>query len=152
MADETPDFLLRTDDLRGVRFQLRVTQGMLGERKVHGMLRLEPDALVLEYEQQANFLDQFMRLMDGPSGSGRVKLVRIPLLDVESLTVQTSFWSGASVELRTVRLQSLEGVPGAKAGVLKLPVEKPALPDAKALVSRALALQSEQRMRKSGLL
>jgi hypothetical protein len=88
--------------MNSVPFKIRYLLGNLA--RVEGVARLEPDALVLEFST-----------VDGLVGvlRSRVKEVRIPLNDIESVAFKRGWFSG-KVRVVTRRVSALEAITGAQ--------------------------------------
>ena len=84
----------------------RYGEGYRSQIVTHGVLRLEADALVIEFRETTTSLTT---LAEDP---GAVRELRIPLDDVEAVEAERRWWSGR-LRIRTRTLAVMQDIPGA---------------------------------------
>lgn len=85
---------------------------------MRGVVRTEPEGLVLEYRRSERDFTTTR------SADGEIVTIHIPWAEVQSLTFRQKLLSGAMLVLRTRGLRALEGVPSAEGSELVLPVAR----------------------------
>lgn len=104
-----------------------------GLAKTDGMMRLEDEALVLEFQTK----DSIVGLLKSD-----VKEVRIPLAEIGSVAWKSGlFGSSFTIRLRTMKYA--DAVPGIEQGELKLPIARQHR-EAAARLATAFTLQQSQ--------
>ena len=86
--------------------------------RVDGVLRTEPDGLVLEFQERRQTTRR-----NAPADESIHTLV-IPWADVQSVGVRKPWLRRPQVTVRTRSLRALEGLPGARGGEAVLPVAR----------------------------
>lgn len=84
---------------------------------VRGVLRIEPDGLVVEYRRTERDFASSAR-------EGEIQSVHVPWAEVQSITFRRKFFVGGVLVLRTRSLRALEGVPSAKGNELSLTIAR----------------------------
>jgi hypothetical protein len=107
----------------------------LGE--IQGRLRLSTGMLILEY-----------RMKDALIGvlRGRVRELRIPLLDIEDIDLHDG-WFRKRITVRSTSIASFADIPGAENGVLVLKLARRDIVRARLGVSRLRLTRSEQKLK-----
>ena len=103
---------------------------------LRGLVRTEPDGLVVEFRRSEN------RWGLGPSSEDQIRTVVIPWDEVQSLQYRQWWIFHASLLLQTRTLRALEGVPKAQGNEVSLPIarrDRLAARDLAATVEMALA-------------
>ena len=90
------------------------------EVEVRGLIRLEPDALVLEYRNTKAMVLSFV----APPNDGELHTVRIPIAAVESITVKSALFGKPKIVIEFSRLDVLPSLPWSETTRLVLPIEK----------------------------
>lgn len=114
-------------------------EGYGGLAKTDGMMRLESDALVLEFQTK----DSIVGLL-----KSEVKEVRIPFSEIESAHFKKGF-HGLTPSHLTFSLRSMKyagAIPGVEQGALKLPIAKQHREAAARLASTFTLQQSQQQL------
>jgi hypothetical protein len=83
---------------------------------VRGVVRMEPDAIVIEFRETTTSLATLSE------SSGGIRIARIPLDDVESVDVVRRWFRRPILRIRTRTLSALESVPGAAGNECRLPI------------------------------
>jgi hypothetical protein len=111
----------------------------LGMGTIHGLLRLEENAIALEYQIQDNVFNFF---------KSQISEKRLPIAEFERADFSNG-WFGffASITLTARRMAALEGIPGSDHGLLKLSLARRDRRDARELASQLNLLISEQILR-----
>lgn len=103
---------------------------------LRGLVRTEPEGLVLEFRRSEN------RWGMGPAREDEIRTVVIPWSEVQSLNYRQWWIIRAVLVLRTRTLRALEGVPKAQGNEITLPIarrDRLAARDLAATVEMALA-------------
>jgi hypothetical protein len=95
----------------------RYAEGYLSQVTTRGMVRLDADALVIEFRETSTNLTTLAE------ESGAVREVRIPIDALESLEVIGGWWS-ARLSIRTRTLAVLQDVPGATGNECELRIRR----------------------------
>jgi hypothetical protein len=108
---------------------------------VHGVLRTEPEGLVLEVRSNENAFGA------RPTREGEIRTSVIPWTEVQAIEYRRRFLLGGTVLVRTRSLRALDGVPGARGSELSLAVSR-----ADRLAARELAVNVELALAEHRLL
>ena len=108
-----------------------------GFAKASGLLRIEQDDLLMEFQVQDNLLGGIVK--------GRPQGFRIPIEALDSAEYKKN-WLGSRVIIRVQRLSDLEGVPGAERGEVKLKIRKEDRTRAQDLIGQLNIRLSEFRL------
>ncbi|MDP5172741.1 MAG: hypothetical protein NWR72_21060 [Bacteroidia bacterium] len=108
-----------------------------GFAKASGLLRIESDALLLEFQVQENLFGGLMK--------GKPKVFRIPITALDSVEFKKT-WFNSKLIIRVMRLRDLDGVPGAQEGEAKLKIRKQDRERAKEIASQVSIRLSEIRL------
>lgn len=110
-----------------------------GLAKASGLLRLEGEAIILEFQVEENLIGGLVK--------GQPKVFRMNLRAIESVELEKKWWwRNPRLILRVKRLRDLEGIPGSKEGEVDIKIRRQDREDAKAMVSRINLLLSEIRL------
>jgi hypothetical protein len=103
-----------------VRFTNRGwTPSYEGSLTVHGVLRTEPDGLVLEFSATENYWGV------KPTVESGIRTNTIPWTDIQSITYRPRFLGlGGSLVLQTRSLRALDGLPTARGSEVRLSVAR----------------------------
>lgn len=83
--------------------------------RVYGLMRLEENTLVLEFQNMENVLGMFR---------GRIRKVLVPYHELDTVALRKAFLGGRALTLRCFHLRSLNKVPCAVQGVVELRVRR----------------------------
>ncbi len=103
-----------------------------------GILRIEPDALVLEFQVR----DAIFGVL-----KTEIKELRIRFEDIDTVEMRKRWWS-RSLRLRTHSLRVAAAIPGMKGGDVVIRIKRRDLLAARLAVSRLALLMSEARLRR----
>lgn len=95
--------------------------------KVNGILRVEQDILILEFQMKDNLLGGVLK--------GKPKVVTIPLTNVESVEFKKN-WFFANMYINVYRLEDISELPNNDNGAVKLKIRRKARERAKQIESR----------------
>lgn len=98
-----------------------------GMSETQGLVTLEGDKLILEYQT----MDAFLGLLK----SG-IKVVEIPLQDLSNIRLEQRLWN-ADLVLQGKNMRVFKNAPGASAGKLRLRINRPSARSASGLVQTA---------------
>jgi hypothetical protein len=153
-----PPELLTTRDIRAVHFS-SVKYDDAGEgRRFSGLVRLDPDALVVEgavsFPHTATWVPKLAQRFGIEMKFRGDFSLTIPYADIDRIEVVTGWFTTyertglfrQAIELSVKRLSLLKPLPEAAKGVLKLPCSKHDLASAQALASRSQLLTQHHRM------
>lgn len=96
---------------------------------VHGVLRTEPSALVVEWKSSESYYGA------KPKREGEIRTVAIPWREVQSIDYRRKFPFRGVLVVRTRNLRALEGVPGAVGPELTLAIARDDRPAARDLAA-----------------
>jgi len=113
-----PDHVERDDQV------LFSTSDSMGMTETSGMIRLEDDKLILEYQT----IDALLGLI-----KSEVKTLEIPLANLSSGRIEQKLWS-ADLILQGKTMRVLSSVPGASRGQLRVKLNRHSVGAAKALI------------------
>lgn len=122
------------------RVPVSITDLYGGFARATGLLILESDALILEFQVK----DEIFGVV-----KGKPKSFKIPLLALDSVAYSQNIFV-AKIELRVKRLRDLEGIPNAEKGEIKLRIGRKDRKRAKEFVSSANYQLSEIRLDEMG--
>ncbi|HEX5727422.1 MAG TPA: hypothetical protein VFX98_18260 [Longimicrobiaceae bacterium] len=88
------------------------------EVAVQGLLRLEADDLVLEFREAVTRYST-MRTKQGP-----VRTLRLPFAEIAGVELRRGFFGGATLVVRSRRMQPLDALPNADAGEVRLKIAR----------------------------
>jgi hypothetical protein len=115
-------------------------EGVLGEIQVSGLIKIENDKILLEYQTDTDAFNKLMiylnRKLKGsfqptPTESGSIQYASIPIPEIDKIEITTDFWQSTGLlYIQAKKLSTFQDIPGRKAGTLELVLRKK---DAKAL-------------------
>lgn len=108
---------------------------------VHGVLRTEPDGLVIEFREH----QQITATSDAPDEP--IRTLVIPWAEVQSVAVRKPWLRRPCIVLRTRSLRALDGLPEARGGEAVLPVARTDRGLAAELAAYTDAALAEHRLR-----
>lgn len=106
--------------------------------RVHGLLRLESDRLVIECQPVENILG----LVRGP-----LRVIEVPFLEVAEISLGKGPLGGKLLSLRTFYLQTLRRFPGAHEGEVQLRIRRTHVQLAEDFVNRVELELTEASLR-----
>ena len=107
-----------------------------GFATARGILRLEPEHLVLEFDVRDELIGMF---------NSSVSQARVPLAEVESLEVSARLWR-TTLAIRTASMASIADVPGRSQEGVRLSIARKYREDARMLASEVELRIAELRL------
>lgn len=120
--------------------------GVYRDATARGVMRLEADALVLEYREKVTEVSD----TDYGQAQGPVREVRIPLETLRSVEVRRRFFLLPVCEVEVSRMAALEPLPWADGFRLRVRVPFRSRDHARDLASSLRLLQAERRLQELG--
>lgn len=111
-----------------------------GFATVEGIMRLEQEAIVLEFQVKDNFIGVI---------KSKTKDLRIPFSELEEVKYKTN-WFVSNFRLFVSSMRILGEFPGGKDGVIKLKIKRKQKENAKQLASHINLALSEFRLKMMG--
>lgn len=117
------------------------TEAYDGMITVHGVVRTEPEGLVLEFRSNESYFGA------KPAREGEIRTAVVPWSDVQAIEFRRRFLRGGALVLRTRSLRALDGVPGARGSEVSLSVARADQLAARELAANVELALAEHRLR-----
>lgn len=119
---------------------------MSAQIETDGVVRIDDDALIIEFRETRTSLSTLKK------EAGGVRVVTIPLGEVESMEVRQRWLFAPRLRIRTRTLLALANMPGASGNEVVLPLQRPDRDRARELAATvSLVLSTREIKRLEGL-